>query len=384
LRHGEREDASSKPGKTLCSDAKAAIVRDKKAISFAAYSIAIASLAGLHCEQSAARAISMLRRVQVSGFKSLEGFDLEFRKGINVVIGPNGSGKTNIINFIEFISLLSRETLLAAVSRGGGAGRIFRRDRSGNLARKISFVIRGEGRFFEAIPKPAEKTFYEFSADIVLSESNSDLFFSRQRIKLRTESDGAPDLFQQPEWPLDIEVTSDDEKSTNVRFYNAEAGYIVDRFSPKQEDPSKLRQTIEALAVEYSRGRAIFQFFDQYVKNCRVITIDLFGAKSFNIVPSIVRNPEDIAGEAGINEDGSGLAATLFALQNAPDEGIFYPYFLRTSFRDPQNTINKILSYSQIVNESILKIEVNPNTIENKLRIVVYVDYDKSVLKLPY
>jgi recombinational DNA repair ATPase RecF len=78
----------------------------------------------------------MLRRIQVFGFKSLDAFTLEFNPGLNVIVGPNGSGKTNIINFIEFISFLSRDTLLDAVGRSGGAGRIFRRSLSGSLTKK--------------------------------------------------------------------------------------------------------------------------------------------------------------------------------------------------------------------------------------------------------
>jgi AAA15 family ATPase/GTPase len=51
----------------------------------------------------------MLRRIQVTGFKSLDQFELGFSQGLNIIVGPNGSGKTNIINFLEFLSHLSRD-----------------------------------------------------------------------------------------------------------------------------------------------------------------------------------------------------------------------------------------------------------------------------------
>lgn len=48
--------------------------------------------------------VPLLKNIKVSGFKSLEGFSLEFHKGLNVIVGPNGSGKTNILSFLEFLS----------------------------------------------------------------------------------------------------------------------------------------------------------------------------------------------------------------------------------------------------------------------------------------
>src|SRR6185437_16166344 len=89
----------------------------------------------------------MLRWIEVSGFKSLDQFRLEFKQGLNVIVGPNGSGKTNIINFIEFLSYLSRDSLLEAVGRSGGAGRIFRRRETGSLTRTISFQIGGQASY---------------------------------------------------------------------------------------------------------------------------------------------------------------------------------------------------------------------------------------------
>ena len=43
----------------------------------------------------------IIERVQVEeGF--LDGLDLRFTKGLNVLIGPRGSGKTSVIELIRF------------------------------------------------------------------------------------------------------------------------------------------------------------------------------------------------------------------------------------------------------------------------------------------
>ena len=44
----------------------------------------------------------MITKIKVDGFKSLKNFELELHEGLNILVGPNGSGKTNIVLFFEF------------------------------------------------------------------------------------------------------------------------------------------------------------------------------------------------------------------------------------------------------------------------------------------
>ena len=41
----------------------------------------------------------------ISGFRSLIDFQIRLRPGLNVLVGPNGSGKTNFIEFLDFLEL---------------------------------------------------------------------------------------------------------------------------------------------------------------------------------------------------------------------------------------------------------------------------------------
>ncbi len=45
-----------------------------------------------------------LEKIHVENFKSLRNFDIELGK-FNVLVGPNGSGKTNVLELFKFISL---------------------------------------------------------------------------------------------------------------------------------------------------------------------------------------------------------------------------------------------------------------------------------------
>ena len=65
----------------------------------------------------------MLKKLTVHGFKSIERQTIELGP-LNVLIGANGSGKSNLIDAITFFqaSALGERDIL--VKRMGGAGRI--------------------------------------------------------------------------------------------------------------------------------------------------------------------------------------------------------------------------------------------------------------------
>lgn len=57
----------------------------------------------------------MITSIEIDGFKSLRNFKMEFRKGLNVLAGPNGSGKTNILQALEFLNYLTKGSVRNAV-----------------------------------------------------------------------------------------------------------------------------------------------------------------------------------------------------------------------------------------------------------------------------
>lgn len=53
----------------------------------------------------------MIKRLKIMNFKSYRDTQFEFGK-INVVVGPNGSGKTNLVDAFSFLKQLIRLSLI--------------------------------------------------------------------------------------------------------------------------------------------------------------------------------------------------------------------------------------------------------------------------------
>lgn len=145
------------------------------------------------------------------------------------------------------------------------------------------------------------------------------------------------------------------------------------------------------MIAESCRGRAkdtyLFEIIDRFVPSASVLTMDLQSARSFNITPSKARGTEDIGTLPVIGPDGSGLAATLYTLQTAPEreDGLFYRYRRIYQYYDePERILSKILEYSKVVNPNIVAIDVSSDPIEAKLRIFVKMNYDGGILRLPF
>lgn len=47
----------------------------------------------------------VLKRLELSKFRNFSNLQLDFNEGLNVIIGQNGVGKTNIVEAIHYLSL---------------------------------------------------------------------------------------------------------------------------------------------------------------------------------------------------------------------------------------------------------------------------------------
>ncbi|OQX27511.1 MAG: hypothetical protein BWK80_04960 [Desulfobacteraceae bacterium IS3] len=62
----------------------------------------------------------MLKQIKIKGYKSLKDQEIDLSR-INVLIGPNGGGKSNLISFFKMINFMLSENLQLYIARSGGA-----------------------------------------------------------------------------------------------------------------------------------------------------------------------------------------------------------------------------------------------------------------------
>ena len=67
--------------------------------------------------------MGVLDKISIKGFKSIRSAELEIRP-INVLIGANGSGKSNLLEAMAFLQAILRGDMQSYVARAGGADRL--------------------------------------------------------------------------------------------------------------------------------------------------------------------------------------------------------------------------------------------------------------------
>ena len=122
-----------------------------------------------------------------------------------------------------------------------------------------------------------------------------------------------------------------------------------------------------------------------FISDFRNLRADFSGGEIFNIIPSQARLPEDSAKAPFIQSDGSGLAATLYALQkNIRRVASLNPFQPPTRRMLPAGIFPQIVQYMKTVNESILDLSVRNDPFDNQLKVAVQISGEEGEIELPF
>jgi predicted ATPase len=344
----------------------------------------------------------MITHVEVDGFKSLTSFRLSFHPGLNILVGPNGSGKTNIVSFFEYLADLMEGDASEATSRVGGAGAVFRRVGE-TYTTRIGVQIAGcvhapqqpvRARHGKQQSDEQKRPYYvyTYSFSLLFPESRDTVLFESQRLRFsRVKHFVLRHRIDEPNegWGVDIQANVD-EGGTLVAKVNAlEPGLLEVPYypGPRKTDPKQPNQWLEeALTRLLSANNSLIAMVSRFTPELWPLATDLSGGKIYNVVPSAVKLPEDSAKPPGIARDGSGLAATLYALQRSkyPEEFTPWYYVHRPAKRGYQATaIDQLKDYLRLVNSTIKDINVFNDPFDNQLRVRFQVHSGEYEATLP-
>lgn len=316
---------------------------------------------------------TMITEIHVNGYKSLNNFRLSLKRGLNILVGPNGSGKTNIISFFELLSYLTDYELHQAVSRNGGAGSIFtkRGDIAFNdtISAKIYGCRRHEKKFI----------YYHYSFSIKVDAVAGQLFYNNQHLQVKTSNTRksiSKTVCKNFKWDLDIKVDYEKIKKNitpDIIIEHLDRRKIKNRYNEKFSK----EEVFKRINSFYSRNinRNLVQLLGMELDVLRPVQIDLLGGEVFNIIPSKVKLPEDIAKQPGIQKDGSGLSSTLYAIKNDRYYSFGRSAYLYNRPKMISNKVyNQIVDLTKLANDSIVDLNVSNNPFDNQLVVKVTIE----------
>lgn len=340
--------------------------------------------------------------LHIENYKSIGKAHIDLRPGLNILVGPNGSGKTCLLSSLKFIRDIFRVGAAQAVARQGGHLRVYKHntpemsfsmtDEYGDRTyrrKKIPCQIHWEMKLaqageeeiatileeaFEILGQEGEKTVTLFSVRVTRSENKKP----RVKVFLSEPEEFGRDLFSR--WNNDFPDKNKQELS--------------DLFGPKGS-----HREFEPLLAEPDRScfPALIEYDDRILD-----IISLFRyLNEYNIAPDIARSSTEQLPFARMLPNGAAVSEVIDALENAryskltqahlmeveEMDGFTEPYFFRrrygyyryrfsrayrfraeSSFADALDNINRELS-AAVKPVTAVSVAIDPT---NGKRFVVF------------
>ena len=336
----------------------------------------------------------------VTGFRSLRNFKISIVPGLNIITGRNGSGKTNFIEFLDFLSIFIRNGLGAAVSTLGGTNRIFSQEALRSRSPRLIIQVSGlatlpVGPKLHEVQTSTPFFRFDYNLEIRINKQSAKVFIAKECVSFFRLMDD-PKSFEEQRVLGKIELNRRLDQDTQ----SIEGSYS---YSPRLLTSSG-RNPLRFLARPYLRSRegvkpaqARQDNFDQILSSpdetesllsnaypfpaMSAITTALSRSRAFNFLPSQIRKPNNITDSPEIAPDGSGLSAALYHMHYMESRGgrrVFGP-------RYTPNALAKVVSWSKLLIPELANISANPDLNTGTYQAYLWIESEKSLgqLKLP-
>lgn len=302
----------------------------------------------------------MFTAVNVDGFRSLLRFNLTLQAGLNVLVGSNGTGKSNFISFLDFLSAFIGSDLNNAIAVSQGAGSAFSRERFTSDEALLAFSI--EGRWLRNEANDQYEYFayddnshsgeYNYSCEITYSRTAPAVYVSKEQIVVSSDKGTSIRVSRATDRVnrsfsnnvrIDAKPTSFKDNLLRLHMRNE------DRSSPEEELSSRL-----------SPERSMLRYLSNETPGLTYVTHDLCSYRSVNIDPVIARQPTPVGGTFSLEPTGRGLAGALYQIKRGSFSGNYIRRY-HPLFIGPRRNVSfeSILSWCREVNPSIDDITVD-------------------------
>jgi energy-coupling factor transporter ATP-binding protein EcfA2 len=273
--------------------------------------------------------------IQIKNFRSIEKTVVSIEPGLNVLVGSNGSGKTNLLHALKFLSNLVVHGAAVAMGRAGGPSRNFKRGQ-GEISFKI--VSHYETSRYKSkqtvfwfmwtiginIAEPSKivqicsESFHVFSEDdnnfvIALEINRSETGVAKARAGLQDHSLLTRRMIDAPEW---------------IRGGNVKKEEL---FKTVKEKLSEIVKDVK----QHPQDASLINRFSKIHHSIRTVLREIASIDEFNIQPAAVRRATDPLPVPRMGNDGSGVAEVIHTLETQDYQRLLGGYgYLGTSAYD--------------------------------------------------
>lgn len=306
--------------------------------------------------------------ITIDGFRSLQNFTIDLTPGLNILVGPNGSGKTNFLQSLRFLRDLINRGPNEAVSNAGGVFRVFSQEALKKTPAKIRIKFEGiiDLSLFSFISEREGFVGYCYEIDIYYRKKNSALYISDEKVWLTSILDTVPaDLSSGHAYVGSISVQRKPKNWNELQRPTISNGL---RRCPQSINPLAIMRRSET-RVRKNYIESILQWdiknsfisFGFRTPILRLIERTILGTEPVNIVPERCKSPDDISTPPAVEADGSGLSSTLNAiyLRSRPDwrGDEDEDATMSGMFRYPKDAYESVLSWTTMIFPALRQIE---------------------------
>jgi len=260
----------------------------------------------------------MISSIAIQGFKSFRNLNPFQLRPLNVLIGPNRSGKTNFLDFLHLLSEAGRQKLPPAINKRGGVGDVISWSEEQKLAWGLAFE-------FDVENAPANETGIYYVAEIV--KKHFSFSVSKETFGPKESFDISKENFT---WTVRHPSTNYDQSQRELAIFASDSNGVSahDTFSQigYQLDNSNL-------IISQLRDSANFPISARLRHELTNITVHRF----FDTTPDApIRNTQPLGmfdadlPPTRLSQGGNNLTNVLYYMQNQPEYQDYYDEYLLT------------------------------------------------------
>ena len=252
-----------------------------------------------------------ITKIWAKNFRSIEYAELELDP-LTVLVGPNASGKSNLLDVVGFLGDAARHGLETAITRRGGIDSIGRRSHTGRVSGpEVGFRYEFpkatiEYGFALARPKRGEYRVKKEFANLESGDPDEGIYEieltngrltlpNLKKLRRRTTSGGPED-----------EEMSDFFTSISRRLSENYGDQDLQLFSADRPSISALLDIL--MSSQNPAGDTLYYHLHHVLEH---LQSDLAKVHLYHIFPNSLRDPQKVADSHPLGESGENLASTL-------------------------------------------------------------------------